>query len=389
MPNLISFSNISKQKSKLWIYPMLFGVLGGLMGLFLRYVYTGGVTGFTLKNLLHSHSHVMLLGFVFNALVALLWIHFTKSIDRKSNFIYICLQVCVGILLVGFVIQGYALFTILFSTLHLWLSYFLLIRLWKRLEGDKAILNFVKIGIVFHFVASIGPYALGPLKALGLDNSPWYQQSIYFYLHFQYFGSFFLWLLAVFFKQTRILLSKEQTYAIVISVILLFTHSLDYSFNHWLINVLGGIGSLLLFGIFFSLRDELLKSKLPYRLFYIVLLSVLFLNCAGSLPFVTDLVVGNRFLLIAWLHLLFLGVYLPFVWIELPIKVKKTVWLMYILSVVATELLLVFPSEISNLFATSIMILLFISYFGVVLCICIVHLNFLINTSKNDITRAR
>ncbi len=371
-----------KLKNNLWKFPLVFGVLGGLMGLFLRYVYTGGISGFTLKNLLHSHSHVMLLGFLFNALIALLWIHFTEKIDKKSYFFYGGLQVCVALLLVGFVIQGYAAFTIVISTLHLWLSYVLLVRLWKRLKGTTTIVNFVKVGIVFHFIASIGPYLLGPLKVGGLEESPWYQQAIFFYLHFQYFGSFFMWLLAVLFQQTQIFLSKEQLRAIVVSVVLLFTHSLDYSFDHWSITLLGAIGGVLLFFQFLTIRTAFQDKKKSYSLFFDMLLGLLFLNCLGSIPYVSDLVVQDRFVLIAWLHLLFLGIYLPFVWMQYPLQVKKEVWVFYAVSVLLTELFLLFPNSISEFFSISIMMLLFLAYLGVVLSICIVHLRFLFETIK-------
>lgn len=377
---------------KLWFFPMLFGLLGGFMGLFLRYVYTGELSGnFVLKNLLHSHSHVMLLGFIFNALVSIVWLHFTKRIAKKTYWLYVLLQFCVAILLIGFIIQGYAVYTIIFSTLHLWISYILLIRIWKQLQGEKSILFLVKTGILFHFIASIGPYALGPLKVLGFEHSPWYQQSIYFYLHFQYFGSFFLWMLAVLLKQIRIQLCKEQLYAILVSLVLLFSHSLDFSFDHWLINLTGAMGALLLFGLFFQLKIEVFRNTVgqKYRLFFCALMFILFLNIFGSVPFFSDLVVENRFLLIAWLHLLFLGVYLPFIWLESPRSISKYIWVNYIVFVVLTEIILVFPNELASVFSISSMMLLFISYFGVVLCISVVHLNFLIETVINELTTTR
>ncbi|MFC2126944.1 hypothetical protein ACFLRU_01050 [Bacteroidota bacterium] len=371
-----------KQRNNIWLFPIIFGLLGGLMGLFLRYVFTGVVTSFSLKNILHSHSHVMLLGFVFNALVSILWIQFTEKIDRTSYYFYLALQVCVSLLLVAFLLQGYAPFTIVFSTLHLWLSYVLLIRLWKRLKGVSVLLNLVKIGIVLNIVASIGPYLLGPLKVFGMQDSPWYRQAIFFYLHFQYFGSFFIWFLAVFLKQTELTLSKKQVSLIVISSVLLYAHSLDYSFDHWAITVVGTIGSVILFFVFLSKKELFYHKKLSYRLLYIVLLSVLLLNCFGSIPVLSEMVVSNRFILIAWLHLLFLGLYLPFIWIELPVMIKPKIWVLYILFVVFTELLLLFPSQLSDWFSTSIMTLLFLAYLGVVLCISIVHLKYIFERIK-------
>ena len=174
---------------KLWIFPLMFGVIGSLIGLILRYAYTGGISfSINFKHILHAHSHVMLLGFLFNSLFIFIWMNFAKIMDKVSYRYYFAMQVSMALMIVAFILQGYAFYSILFSTLHLWISYILLVRLWRRLEGKKEIVLLVKVGIVFHFLSSLGPYALGPLMVLELKNSPWYQQAIFFYLHFQFLG---------------------------------------------------------------------------------------------------------------------------------------------------------------------------------------------------------
>jgi len=363
----------------LWFYPILFGFLGTLIGLILRYAFANPISGFPLKNVLHSHSHVMLLGLLFNALIVLLWINFTKGIDKTSFKYYIGLQVCIAAMMVAFIIQGYALFSILFSTLHLWISYILLIRLWKRLEGNTYIISLIKLGIIFHFVSSIGPYCLGPLMALDMQESPWYQQAIFFYLHFQYFGSLFVWLLAVLLQKSTVILKKNHIILIAISLIFLYAHSLDYNFNHWLINTIGGLGSLLLFMILLRFWNAFKFAKKHYTIIYLILLVIAFANIFGSIPDIAALVEDNRFMLIAWLHLLFLGLYIPFIWVELPQKISRSVWITYGLFVLFSEAVLIFPSYLSNLFASSVMWLMFIGYFGVFLSISIVHLKCLFN----------
>ena len=363
----------------LWFYPLVFGILGALIGLILRYAFTGAFTGFPFKNVLHSHSHVMLLGFVFNALMVLLWIHFTNGIDRVSFLYYIALQVCLAVMLVAFIIQGYAAVSITFSTLHLWVSYILLIRLWKRLKGNKNLIALIKLGIIFHFISSIGPYLLGPLMVLDMKDSPWYQQAIFFYLHFQYFGSFFVWLLALLFQKYSITIKKNQIIYSAIAIALLYTHSLDYSFNHWLINSLGGIGAVLLFAILFSVKKQFKNQENHLKGIYFIVLLIVIINIIGSFPVFATLVEDNRFILIAYLHFLFLGLYLPFIWTFLPQKITIKMWVCYGFVVLFSEAILIFPSEVSHLFSTSVMWLLFIVYLAVFLCISIVHLKSLLN----------
>lgn len=367
---------------KLWLYPLLFGVLGTFIGLVLRFVFTGSVSAFPFKNVLHAHSHVMLMGFLFNSLLILVWTNFTNGIDKVSFKYYILLQVCMAIMVVAFIIQGYAFYSILFSTLHLILSYILLIRLWKRLIGNNLMLYLIKAGILFHFLSSIGPYTLGPLMVLGMKESPWYQQAIFFYLHFQFFGIFFTWLLAILLQKISLILTKIQLIGIIVSLFFLYAHSLDYNFDHWLIQFFGGFGSILLFLILLSFYKGFQKSEKPIKIIYYFTLIIAIFNMAGSITSIAQLVVENRFLLIAWLHILFLGLYVPFIWVFLGKKIKTVTWSLYAGTVILSETFLVFPNLLSDLISISVMWWLFIAYSGMFLTFCIVHLSYLFGSEK-------
>ena len=363
-------------------YPLLFGFLGALIGLVLRYAYIGGIPNFPFKNVIHSHSHVMLLGFLFNALLLLVWANFTKGFDKISYRIYIALQVFVALLLVAFIVQGYALYSILFSTLHLFLSYVLLVRLWKRLEVKEGFHPLIKLGIIFHFLSSLGPYMLGPLMVFEMQESPWYQQAIFFYLHFQFFGVFFVWMLAILLQKTTAIITKNQTIAIAISLLFLFAHSLDYSFDHWGIQVFGGLGSLLLFVVLLGFKNDFQEVQLSYKYMYYIILFIGLMNIAGTIPNIANLVVENRFMLIAWLHLLFLGMYIPFLWMNVVQRMNPLLWYIYGFVVLFSEAILVFPAQLSQWLSISVMWLLFIAYLGVFLCISYVHLTLLFNKKE-------
>ncbi len=369
---------------KLWIYPLLFGILGALIGLLLRYAYTGSISGFPFKNVLHSHSHVLLLGFLFNALLILVWTNFTQGFDKVSYNYYLALQVCVTVMLVAFILQGYGFYSILFSTLHLWISYVLLVRLWKRLVRNNAIHQLVKLGIIFHFISSLGPYLLGPLMVMEMQKSPWYQQAIFFYLHFQYFGIFFVWMLAVLLKKTSILLVKKHVVIIALSLVLLFAHSLDYSFNHWVIQVFGGLGSVLLLVVLLNFKNTFIQSQKQYTYIYYIILFVGVINIVGSIPSIANLVIESRFILIAWLHFLFLGMYIPFIWMTFTRKLNPLLWAFYGSMVLLSEILLVFPKMLSQWFSISLMWLLFFTYLGVTISICFVNLKFLFETKNKN-----
>lgn len=369
---------------KLWIFPIIFGLIGAFIGLLLRYAHTGAVifSSFSYKNYLHAHSHGMLLGLLFNAILILVWLNFSRKMDRISFRYYISMQVSMAAMIVAFIYQGYAFYSILFSTLHLWISYILLIRLWKRLEGNKELVLLVKSGIFFHFLSSLGPYALGPLMVFDMRDSPWYQQSVFFYLHFQFLGVYFTWMLALLFKKATVILNKFHVLIIVLSLFFLYAHTLDYSFDNWLIQLFGGLGSVMLFAVLFHLRSFFYNSNRNLRNIYLLVLTVTIVNFAGSFPWLADLVVSNRFVLIAYLHFLFLALYIPFIWVFLGKKISVHVWILYAVSVIFSEIFLLFPGTISIWIPVSVMDLLFYAYSGVFLSIAFVHLP-IIFTNKN------
>ncbi len=369
---------------KLWIFPLLFGIIGTFIGLLLRYAFTGAISTFPFKNVLHAHSHVMLLGFLFNALLILVWINFIRTIDKISFWYYVAMQVCMALMIVAFILQGYAFYSILFSTLYLWISYILLIRLWKRLEGENFILLLVKSGIVFYFLSSLGPYTLGPLMVLDKRDTPWFQQAIFFYLHFQFLGVYFTWLLALLFEKAKLTISKKQVIAIILSLIFLYAHSLEYSFDHWLIQFFGGLGSLLLFAVLLMFWSSFINLNKSLKNIYYLTLIVAVINIVGTFPYIAEHIVNNRFVLIAWLHLLFLGLYVPFIWVLFKKRIHSLLWILYGFTVFLSEFFLVFPGLFSKWFSVSIMDLLFLSYLGLFISLSIIHVIFLFNSKAAD-----
>ena len=354
-------------------YPLLLGVLGASLGLLLRYFFMGGQLPVSFKFMLHAHSHLMMLGFIFNALLLLVWQNFASGFDPLSRKYFIALQVFVLLMMTAFLYQGYALYSIIFSTLHLWTSYILLIRLWKRLEGNRKLMILIKAGIIFHFLSSLGPYALGPLSVLGMKTSPWYQQAVFFYLHFQFFGVYFIWLLTLFFKKTGITPEPRPIRIIIVSLALLYVHSLDFSFDHPALNFVGAVASVSLFGVYISFFTKFKEQPVQLKIIYYLLLTVFVINILGSFPYFSDLVVNHRMILIAWLHFLFLGVFAPFIWMMRSVKLNGSLFGFYTIFLVMTEFLLIYGSFNTNIMGISIMKALFYSYLGVFLTFTIIH----------------
>ena len=185
--------------------------------------------------------------------------------------------------------------------------------------------------------------------------------------------------MALLIQRTNLILTGKHIFGIAVSLVLLYAHSLDYSFDHLLIQIFGGMGSILLFVILLNFNGYFRYLERPYRFIYYTITFIAIINIFGSIPYVAQLVVDSHFLLIAWLHFLFLALYVPFVWVFLEQRIHTLIWFLYVFGLIISEATLVFPKMLTQLFSISTMWLLFIAYLGVFLAICMVHLRYLLS----------
>lgn len=110
--------------------------------------------------------------------------HETKT--RYFNILFWSTQLCVLCMTIAFWMQGYGLFSITFSTLHLFLAYAFFMRFlrFKQFKNNPfAIWTFL-----FFVLSTFGPLSLGFISTQGLAGSPIYKGAIYWFLHFSYNG---------------------------------------------------------------------------------------------------------------------------------------------------------------------------------------------------------
>lgn len=340
-----------KSKSWSWTITIALGIVAAIIGLVLR-LYFMWPMSFHFKHLLHAHSHAMLLGWLLPALVLLIYRQWNIEIPTGHKRIFYLMALMVVGMLFSFPFQGYAAVSITLSTLHLWLSYVLLFKI-AGLSSNRGLPGkLVQTGVVLFFISSIGPYSLGPLMANDMQNSPWYDQAIFFYLHFLYNGAFFFfvlaWLIQKFNLGKRLKRPTLFYFLMLFGTLLTWFHKLDYSFDYWWINTLAGIGSVfqLMAGIMLL---RLIFAEKPSRHFSIILAMLLLkwlLQVIGSFPSIAQEVVSNRYVLVAYLHFIFLGIFTPLIWDALKThisgfnKLMTAYWILFVL----TELALILPS---------------------------------------------
>lgn len=159
----------------------------------MMFVYPVEILNF--ENTLHSHSHFAILGWLYNALfLAIVYTYIKDSVAwKKYNILFWITQVSIIGMLITFAQQGYASYSIAFSTMHIFCSYafiFFIIKDLKKITDETLSLKFIYGSLFFLFLSSLGPWGLVAVVIKGLAGTDLYKQVIYFYLHFQYNGWF-------------------------------------------------------------------------------------------------------------------------------------------------------------------------------------------------------
>lgn len=301
-------------------YFFLIAILGVIMRLFPIVAIPANY-----KFLVHTHSHVALLGWVYTALTTLIYIAYLHKTDIKKRYkrIFVFTQFTIIGMLLSFPFIGYALFSIIFSTLFLIASYLFAWLVFKHTPIHRKQYNsykFIRIALWFMIISSIGPWTLGIIMNTVGQASSLYKNAIYFYLHFQYNGWFIIALFGLF---TRLLELKDihfskKEFSIIYwlfntGVILTFFISILWMTPPFFIYILAGIGSffqLVAFFMFLKKWRDLKSNSTDILLKIIVLFSgfKLVLQFLGAFPYISKIISANVDLVIGYIHWVFLGV---------------------------------------------------------------------------------
>ena len=231
-------------------------------------------------------------------------------------------------MLISFSLQGYALFSIIFSTLSIFVAYGFAISYNKDLKK----LSFKSCGqlwftaaILFNALSSLGAFSLALLLATKQSNQNLYLASIYFFLHFQYNGWFFFGCMGLFINllvnagfNNRIL--KRIFWAFSLACAPAYLLSLLWlNFPWWIFwivvaSALAQLFSWILLVVKLKGTNFQSLSSLPGNskwIFTLVALSFsikLILQAMSLVPELSKIAFGFRPIIIGYLHLVLLGV---------------------------------------------------------------------------------
>lgn len=304
-----------------------------LTGVILRYKINFSLPFINHKFLLHGHSHFAFVGWISLALMTFMVNHLIKNgvstNYRKYHWLLLTNTLCAYGMLFSFTLQGYAFFSIGFSSLTILLSY---VFTYNYVQDLKKIKSAAHIGIWFKtalflwLLSSLGTFALAYLMASATLIQEFYFAAIYFFLHFQYNGYFIFGCFALLFsllKDKHPTLSRKNSKALflilaltVIPSYILSTFALEIPHVLFWIGMVAAIVQLIAlyysYKLFLEIHKHLKKqfTKMTcflWSLSYLAFTLKIVLQALSALPYFRSFAFSYKPVIIGYLHLCFLA----------------------------------------------------------------------------------
>ena len=341
------------------------------LGIILRYKILFSLPFIVQKNVLHAHSHFAFAGWITQTLMVLMVAYLSKQSNndefKKYNKILIANLVTAYGMLISFPFQGYGFISILFSTFSVFTFYFFSYNYWRSLNNlaTKSIVHtWFKIGLLLGILSSLGTFGLAFMMATKSIVQNLYLSSVYFYLHFQYNGWFFfasMGLLHSLLPENILNLKQIKTACYIfafasIPSYILSVLWLNVSMYIYALGILSSIVQviawIILLRIFVPNRKIIFDKfsticKWLLALSAVALSIKLALQVGSTIPFLNKFAFGFRTVVIAYLHLVLLGIFslflLGFMFADHGLIIKKMTkygLVIFIIGVIINELLL-------------------------------------------------
>lgn len=316
-----------------WLQVALFNLaVVAILGVLLRYKIAFSFPLIQQKHLLHGHSHFAFSAWVGQMIMTLLGYTLKERNQGLRRFEFTSLlawnTIVAFLMLFAFVYQGYGPISIFFSTLSTAINFLYCFRVWAFLDQSSSRSTgdyYIKASIIFNVLSSLGTIFLAYLMSNKINHPEKYLASVYYYLHFQYNGYFIfscLGLFAYFLDQIGVNVAHSRSVfwlfasslapayllsimwaklPMLVYVILVFAASIQFSaWFYWLNQVT-------------KLRSQI-KQGIPAMVSFLWILVALaaslkfILQLLSIIPSLSEYAFGFRPVVIAYLHLVLLGV---------------------------------------------------------------------------------
>ena len=321
------------------------------LGIFMRSVQVVDYPfDFNYRNIVHTHSHLALLGFVYVLLSAILvrtFIPLNAQLHKRYRWLFYITQLSVLGMLCSFPFQGYGAVSISFSSVFIFCTYFFAKFLMKYATSP-----FVKMGIWYLILSSLGIWLM-PVTIVKYGKfSDMYMCAIAFFLHFQYNGFMLSSLMGLFIKKYGWDVQYPQ---LIKRVFILFQAGIIGSlfiswvgyFSYPIYYIVGGTSVLIwLIAVVMILRLYLKTQPKSFlaTVFISFFIAKVVMMFTGAFPVLTPYLFKNIDLLISYLHFNFLGIVTIGLLLFLEEIYKVNRWLVYLFlfAFITTETLITY-----------------------------------------------
>lgn len=327
---------IKSQSARRWTVLALANFFtAAILGALMRFAFVEELTWMKFRNVLHGHSHVAMLGWLYFILMIQLVqrILGPEAFQRRDIQVNLWItQISVWGMLVAFPVQGYGPIAILFSTIHVLASYHLGSILWKALTSTDKISRLpawaLKASLLFMFLSTAGLWIMPVIIALEMQGSLLYIMSVQFYLHFQLNGWFIfaaLGLLLDYWDQRKttpfnVKIAFRGLKLLALATTITYALALSWASPIPALFAVNGAGVLLQFTallfLLFGVKGQLttlinqedFHGKWLLRIGLFTLVMKISIQSAVVIPAIAEASYTIRNLVIGFLHLILLGV---------------------------------------------------------------------------------
>ena len=324
--------------TKTWLRIALINFfIAACMGALLRFAFVEEITWINFRSLMHGHSHVAMLGWLFIGLFALIGHKFLTPLSASSSAILkglIIIEVSIIGMAISFPIFGYAAPSIAFSCLHIITSYYLIYKAWRlgAMKEKSTSSWFLMWAFIFLILSTLGVWSMMPITMSGRAGSALYFGAIQFYLHFQFNGWFLFAILALFFKviennniavvplqikwfKRLMITATFLTFALAVT----WSTPLPFLFALNSVGVLIQLAAILVFiRILISVYHPLLalfghRYTFLFQLFILSFIVKVLAQSAVVIPYIATVAYTVRNYVIGFIHLILLGLCTTFI----------------------------------------------------------------------------
>ena len=319
-------------KNHFWLKFSLFNLfLVSILGLLMRYKIGFEFPYLQQKHLQESHSHFAFVGWISHTIMVLMVAYLSKRVSffliKKYNVILSVNLLCAYAMLFSFIVEGYGIVSIIFSSLTILISFafgYFFYNDSKAINNINISKKWFNAALFFNIISSFGTLALAYMMATKNIYQNEYLASIYYYLHFQYNGWFFFACMGFLYDFFNLKATDSKVYnstfrlffvacipAYFLSILWIKLPTWLYVFT--LVSAVVQVFAWYKFLLILKSKKEFLKQY-PFFLRYILLfvafaLSVkLVLQLGSTIPYVSQLAFGFRPIVIAYLHLVLLAI---------------------------------------------------------------------------------